>query len=553
MSSLQNLQPKQDSLGTGPSENGTSNFYPDCDLSVWLRSCEHEITEPIVGTTTGTIPSWLNGTLLRNGPGSFKVGDHHFQHLFDGSALLHRFCIENGTVTYQCRFLQSEVFKRNRAANRIVVTEFGTKAVPDPCRSIFQRVAAIFNSKSQEFSDNSMISVYPFGDEVYAFGEIPVIHRINPESLETEDRVDVSNFVSIVHHTAHPHVMSDESVYNLGLATYSTGPYHIIVKFPPKDKGHCEPNMFEQARIVAKIPARWPMHPSYMHSFGMTENYFIIVEQPLNIFVGSMLMTKLQDAPPINSFRFYQNENTQINLISRETGKLVYKFYSETFCFFHIINQYEILDHVVIDICTYRDATMLNSMYINTMKNMQHNENYANMLRAKPVRFVLPLKPDKARLNLVQMTGTTAEAHYLPNGEIFVTPENLSNMGCETPRINYEEYLGKEYRFFYAISSDVDTADFGALIKVDTVNKTSKTWSEVNCYPSEPIFVPRPDSQFEDDGIILAAMVWGRDETNRVGLLVFDAATFKELGRVEFETPGPVPKCLHGWFLPQKT
>jgi carotenoid cleavage dioxygenase-like enzyme len=59
---------------------------------------------------------------------------------------------------------------------------------------------------------------------------------------------------------------------------------------------------------------------------------------------------------------------TQINLISRETGKLVYKFYSETFCFFHIINQYEILDHVVIDICTYRDATMLNSMYINTMK-----------------------------------------------------------------------------------------------------------------------------------------------------------------------------------------
>jgi hypothetical protein len=88
---------------------------------------------------------------------------------------------------------------------------------------------------------------------VYAFGEIPIIHRINPENLETEDRVDVSNFVSIVHHTAHPHVMSDGnsclqfyflysmlvsgSVYNLGLATYSTGPYHIIVKFPPKEKG----------------------------------------------------------------------------------------------------------------------------------------------------------------------------------------------------------------------------------------------------------------------------------------------------------------------------
>jgi carotenoid isomerooxygenase len=54
-----------------------------------------------------------------------------------------------------------------------------------------------------------MITVYPFGDEMYAFGEIPIIHRINPENLETENRVDVSDFVSIVHHTSHPHVMSD--------------------------------------------------------------------------------------------------------------------------------------------------------------------------------------------------------------------------------------------------------------------------------------------------------------------------------------------------------
>lgn len=33
------------------------------------------------------------------------------------------------------------------------------------------------------------------------------------------------------------------------------------------------------------------------------------------------------------------------------------------------------------------------------------------------------------------------------------------------------------------------------LIKVDTINKTRITWSEKNCYPSEPIFVPRPNAQ----------------------------------------------------------
>ncbi|KAJ3624233.1 hypothetical protein MTP99_017875 [Tenebrio molitor] len=556
MSSLQNIQSKQHNLAVTSTELGAnvnSKYYPNCDETVWLRSCEQEVIEPITGSIIGTIPLWLNGSLVRNGPGSIKVGNEYLQHLFDSSALLHRFCIENGTVTYQCRFLQSEVFKRNRAANRIVVTEFGTKAVPDPCRSIFQRVAAIFNPKSEDISDNSMISVYPFGDEMYAFGEIPIIHRINPENLETESRVDVSDFVSIVHHTSHPHVMNDGTVYNMALTLYTTGPYHTIVKFPPLAKGHNKSNMFEQATIVAGIPARWPLHPSYMHTFGMTDNYFIIVEQPLNVSIGGMVMTKLQNDPIVGCFRWYQHENTQINLISRETGKLVYKFYSEAFFYLHIINQYEVLDHVVIDICTYCDPSMLECMYINSMKNMQHNENYANMFRSKPVRFVLPLKPDKTRLNLVQLTGTTAEAHYLPNGEIFVKPENLSDLGCETPRINYEQYLGKEYRFFYAISADVDAANPGTIIKVDTVNKTSRTWCEENCYPSEPIFVPRPDCQFEDDGVILAAMVWGRDETNRVGLLVLDAQTFKELGRAEFETSGPVPKCLHGWFLPQRT
>ena len=57
--------------------------------------------------------------------------------------------------------------------------------------------------------------------------------------------------------------------------------------------------------------------------------------------------------------------------------------------------------------------------------------------------------------------------------------------------------------------------------------------------------------QGEDDGVILSAMVWGGTDTNHVGIIVLDAKSFREIGRVEFETPSPVPKCLHGWFLPR--
>lgn len=115
------------------------NCYPNCDVNVWLRSCEQEIVDPVEGVVSGEIPSWINGSLLRNGPGSLKVGDMTFNHLFDAAALLHRFNITEGKVTYQCRFLKSETYKKNLAANRIVVSEFGTMTVPDPCQSIFER------------------------------------------------------------------------------------------------------------------------------------------------------------------------------------------------------------------------------------------------------------------------------------------------------------------------------------------------------------------------------------------------------------------------------
>lgn len=71
-------------------EDKNIRLYPNYDFSVWLRSCEVEITEPIYGKVYGKIPTWLNGSLLRNGPGGFKIGDIQYEHVFDSAALLHK-------------------------------------------------------------------------------------------------------------------------------------------------------------------------------------------------------------------------------------------------------------------------------------------------------------------------------------------------------------------------------------------------------------------------------------------------------------------------------
>lgn len=67
-----------------------------------------------------------------------------FNHWFDGMALLHQFQLAHGTVSYRSRFLQSSSYVRNRQHSRIVASEFGTLALPDPCQSLFGRFLARF-------------------------------------------------------------------------------------------------------------------------------------------------------------------------------------------------------------------------------------------------------------------------------------------------------------------------------------------------------------------------------------------------------------------------
>lgn len=76
---------------------------------------------------------------------------------------------------------------------------------------------------------------------------------------------------------------------------------------------------------------------------------------------------------------------------------------------------------------------------------MKHNSDYAKMFRSRPARFVLPMKVElrsQESGNLIKLGNTKAQAHCLENGEIEVTPEKIFDVGCETPRINYSNYLG---------------------------------------------------------------------------------------------------------------
>ena len=52
------------------------------------------------------------------------------------------------------------------------------------------------------------------------------------------------------------------------------------------------------------------------------------------------------------------------------------------------------------------------------------------------------------------------------------------------------------------------TALTAQVLKVDTVKKEALVWSEENVYPSEPIFVPAPDSKVS---VLVRQVAWPTD------------------------------------------
>ena len=60
---------------------------------------------------------------------------------------------------------------------------------------------------------------------------------------------------------------------------------------------------------------------------------------------------------------------TRFIVIDRRTGAAVQQIYqTEPLFFLHTINAYEEAGHLVVDLCSYQDAQMLDCMYVEALK-----------------------------------------------------------------------------------------------------------------------------------------------------------------------------------------
>uniref|UniRef100_A0A8C4D6Z8 Carotenoid-cleaving dioxygenase, mitochondrial n=1 Tax=Dicentrarchus labrax TaxID=13489 RepID=A0A8C4D6Z8_DICLA len=508
-----------------------------------VRSVE-ETPEPISTEVQGTIPSWINGNLLRNGPGKFEFGNTHYNHWFDGMAMLHQFKIDKGQVTYMSRFLHSDAYKKNSEQNRIVMSEFGTIAMPDPCKNIFQRFLSRF--EMIEPTDNASVSFVKYKGDYYVSTETNFIHKVNPENLETLEKVDWSKFIAVNGATAHPHYDPDGTTYNMGNSYGSKGALYNIIRVPPEKTDATD--TLQGAKILCSIVPASKSHPSYYHSFAMSENYVVFIEQPIKMDLLKIVTCKLRGKALSEGIYWDPKQETVFHLVDKRTGEVSsVKYHTKAISTFHQINAFEEDGLLMLDICCADDGQAINNYLIQNLRKSGDalDEVYNAMCRAFPRRFVLPL-------HVTSETPTGQNLNTRPSSTgtcVFCQHENLHGDdlqeygGLEFPQINYKRYNTQPYRYFYGCGFRHLVGD--SLLKMDLNNKMLKVWYQKGFFPSEPVFVPSPDAVEEDDGVILS-VVLTPSQDKATFLLVLDAKTFEELGRAN--VPVNMAYGFHGTF-----
>jgi beta,beta-carotene 9',10'-dioxygenase len=463
-----------------------------------FQSLTREILDQVELSVSGTLPSWLEGTLLRTGPSKFEVGARTYNHWFDGLAMLHRFAFARGRVSYANRFLESKAFRAAEANGKITYAEFAT----DPCRTLFGRVAAMFDPK---LTDNCNVNVVGIGGETVAFTETTMPIRFAPAALATlgvlDYRPPLSGQVSI----AHPHYDAARRRHYSYMVEFGLASRYRL--FSVADDG-------SQAQIAEIAVDR----PAYMHSFAMTERYLVLVEFPLTV---SALDLKFSGKPFIRNYRWLPERGLRFHVVDKDSGTEVATARGEAIFAFHHVNAYEHGDGLVIDMVAYPDATIIDQLYL------------ARLRAGTPLTA----------------TGRLTRFELTLGGNGGVTRRTLSPVPIELPRINYASCAGKPYRYMWGTGVETEGDFLDQIVKIDIQTGNVACWYEAGCYPGEPVFVPAPSREAEDDGVLLSVVLDTAKDSSF--LLVLDAASLEEIARAA--TPHAIPFHFHGNYFSQKT
>lgn len=442
----------------------------------------------------GSLPDWLRGNLLLNGPALWELEKGRYAHWFDGLAMLHRLRIADGRVVYRNRFLESEDYRRSTAAQRPV---FGAFDSPDPT-PILERLR---HFASPPMTDNGAVVMSRIGERWIAQTETPLVTGFDADTLATSGRVAFDDDLEIQLMSAHGMTDARGSYWNVG------------VELGPK----CRYTVF---RVRPGSARREPVgtftvpKSGYLHAFAMSERHAIVWEPALRAQPLGFLLTR---RAYIRNFRWDPGSGSRLHAVDLASGAVRSWTIPPIMCF-HAIQAYEVGNDIVLELCAFDDARVMEDLALSRLR------------RGAPVAL--------AEARRYVMTSGREAADVEPLGARFELPQvDPGRIGAGRAGVAWGAGVRK----------DTPGVFFNRTVRFDLATGVEQEWTRDGAIHLEPLYVPRPGAAREDDGVLFVPTLADDDPDTVIG--VVDAHTMDCVATIH--APQVVPFGFHAAFAPR--
>jgi carotenoid cleavage dioxygenase len=440
---------------------------------------------------TGRLPTELQGTFYRNGPGRFELNGERYHHWFDGDGYAQAWRIGDGKVSHVGRFVETRKFVDETAAGQFLYPAFGTQV------------------ERKGFRDNDSVNVantnlLPFAGRLYALWEGGSATEMDPRTLDTIGIKTWRADLKAMPFSAHPKVDPSGTMWNFGALP---GSERIALYRIAPDGSVAQAGAVEVPQIAM------------LHDFAVSERHLVFVIPPYDISGDRTLSTAERHVWAGNGARA---RPTRVVVVAKDTLALRQVFELPPQMVLHFGNAWDEAGGAV----THVDLVLHDGDQIAALAHVMEGEREPNRPAAhRAVRLSLDYGRKRAR----------------------VTP--LLD-GAEFPRVMPQVVSGRHRRLAMLSSAARNTA-----LVLDTVNVVdvdegrSDSWRFGPGWRAEEhILVPRRGARSETDGWLVGV---AQDTNTRTATLtVFDAGRVSAGPVATARLPYRTPHCFHGNFLP---
>lgn len=506
----------------------------------WFDDQYEEVSDEsiLIPVESYNIPDFLiNGSLIRAGPSIGRTRQRNYTNFVDFFGRISKWSFnKDSSVSFQSVLIKSNLY--NSSNNLSDIPVHLTSEKPDPK---FRGMPIMENM------DNTNVFMYAFQSEntnrILTFTDFHESNDIHIQSMRTLGNTLYNDTLQSMWSSSHPQEYKDPE------KNFETVLVNWVGTKSIDDVGYMKLSVYKMAKDLARRvvgTVEIPFLPYSIHSIAVAGDWAIVQIGPVEL---SMWKSGITDCLSDSTIVKLDTDPTIIYVFALKTSsqpntkpEFIFEIPPpDNFFSFHKINAF-IKDETVIelDLCVYFSMEGIVGEHV--LGNM-------NDLLNSTVRDNMPYDCDTVRrLSLDMKTGKYSFKDFT------IIDKHGNNYRLELV-LPSPKSIGSPYCFVYApvkhFAGSPRYEDMG-IVKIDLcvddglVNVVG-TFHQDNVYVGEPIFVPDPNSNKEDGGILLVVTRTIAKNIDESHLVILNATNMMIICKIK--APFTLPYEFHGNYF----